>query len=181
MKAFSDFAAVILFFIVYAATQDMVAATVAAVAIGILQAAYTYYKQRRLEPMQWLSLILVVGFGGLTIFLGDARFIMLKTTALTWTMAVLMLAMQLRGKNGLRLLLQKELFLPDEIWQRLGYAWIAFFAFSGALNLFVAYPFTPERQAAWASFKVFGYLPISIAFSVAQAIYIFKHLPKEKE
>ncbi|MFC2562598.1 MAG: inner membrane-spanning protein YciB, partial [Kingella oralis] len=143
--------------------------------------AYTYWQHRKLEPTQWLSFILVVVFGGLTIALNDRTFIMLKTTILPWLLAIIMVAMQLRGQNSLRLLLGKELTLPNHVWHKLGYAWIGFFLFLGALNLAIAYPFTAEREPVWMNFKLWGYLPISIAFSIAQGIYLVKHLPKESE
>lgn len=178
MKAFSDFIAIILFFGTYVLTRDIIAATVAAVAVGIAQAAYTLFKYRKMEPMQWISLILIVVFGGLTIFLQDRTFMMLKSTILPWLIAAVMLAAQLMGKNGLRLLLAKEIPLPDQIWNRVGYAWVAFFFFLGALNLWVAYPFSIEREALWVKFKLV-YLALTFAFAIAQGLYIYKHLPKE--
>ena len=82
MKALSDFIAIILFFATYTATKNIILATAVAVVTGVAQAAYTYWKHRKLEPTQWLSFILVVVFGGLTIALNDRTFIMLKTTIL---------------------------------------------------------------------------------------------------
>ena len=152
MKALSDFIAIILFFATYTATKNIILATTVAVVTGVAQAAYTYWQHSKLEPTQWLSFILVVVFGGLTI-----------------------------AQNSLRLLLGKELTLPDHVWHKLGYAWIGFFLFLGALNLAIAYPFTAEREPVWMNFKLWGYLPISIAFSIAQGIYLVKHLPKESE
>ncbi|ULJ69859.1 septation protein A [Wielerella bovis] len=179
MKALSDFIAIILFFATYSITKNMVTATIVAVVIGVFQAAYTYWKHKKLEPMQWLSLVLIVVFGGLTIIFNDGAFIMLKTTLLTWAMALIMLIAQLRGKNGLRIILSKEITLPENVWNKLGYAWIGFFAFLGALNLIVAYPFDEAREAVWVQFKVWGYIPLTIVFSIAQAIYMMRHLPKE--
>ena len=80
MKALSDFIAIILFFATYTATKNIILATAVAMVTGIAQAAYTYWQHRKLEPTQWLSFILVVVFGGLTIALNDRTFIMLKTT-----------------------------------------------------------------------------------------------------
>lgn len=108
MKALSDFIAIILFFATYSLTKNMVTATIVAVVVGIFQAAFTYWKEKKLEPMQWLSLVLIVVFGSLTIIFNDRTFIMLKTTILPWLMAIVMLAMQLRGKNGVKLLLKKS-------------------------------------------------------------------------
>lgn len=179
MKALSDFIAIILFFATYVMTKNMVTATIVAVVIGIIQAAYLFWKYKKLEPMQWMSVVLIVVFGGLTIILKDRTFFMLKTSILSWLMAAVMLVSQLMGKNGLRLLLSKELSLPENVWNKLGYAWIIFFFLLGLLNLIIAYPFTAEREAIWVSFKVYGYLPLVLIFSLAQGVYIMRHLPKE--
>ena len=178
MKALSDFIAVILFFAAYTITKNIITATVVAVIIGIFQAAYTYWKCRKLEPMQWISLLLVVGLGMLTIVFRNRAFIMLKTTVLPWLIALVMLAMRLRGKNGLKLLMGKEIQVPEPVWNKIAYTWIVFFFLLGALNLAVAYPFTEAREAVWVQFKLWGYLPLILLFSVGQAFYLVKHLPK---
>ena len=87
MKILSDFIAVILFFVAYQITGNMITATTVAVVTGVIQAVYTFAVHKKLAPTQWLSLILVVVFGGLTIWLNDRSFIMLKKTILPWTMA----------------------------------------------------------------------------------------------
>lgn len=179
MKALSDFLAIILFFATYSVTKNMVLATAVAVAIGILQAAYTWFKFKKLSEMQWVSLIVVVVFGGATIWLKDAIYIMLKTTVICWITALVILVTHLMGKNGLKLLLGQEFTLPENVWRNLTYAWIAFFFAMGLVNLAIAYPFTPEREAFWVQYKMYGYLPLTLIFSVAQGIYIVKNLPKE--
>jgi intracellular septation protein A len=180
MKALSDLIAVILFFAIYLFSKNMVAATAVAVAVGVLQAAYTLWKHRRMSVMQWIGLITIVVFGGATILLNDRMFFMLKTTILTWLSALVMLASQLMGKNGLKLMLGQELQLPETVWNRLGWAWVVFFIVLGAVNLAVAYPFSAEREALWVNFKVYGYLPLTIAFAIGQGIYLSRHLPKEE-
>ena len=62
MKVLSDLFAVFLFFITYIITKDMIAATTVAVVVGIAQAALTFWKHRKLDTMQWISLILIVFF-----------------------------------------------------------------------------------------------------------------------
>ena len=62
MKILSDLFAVFLFFITYIITKDMIAATAVAVIVGIAQAALTFWKHRKLDTMQWVSLILIVFF-----------------------------------------------------------------------------------------------------------------------
>ena len=63
MKVLSDLFAVFLFFITYIITKDMIAATAVAVVVGIVQAALTFWKHRKLDTMQWISLIFNCLFG----------------------------------------------------------------------------------------------------------------------
>lgn len=180
MKALSDFLAIILFFGTYSVTKNMVLATAVAVVIGVVQAAYTWFKFKKLSPMQWVSLIVVVVFGGATILLKDSIYIMLKTTVICWITSLVILVTHLMGKNGLKLLLSQEFTLPEKAWLNLTYAWIAFFFLMGVVNLAIAYPFTPEREAFWMNYKMYGYLPLTLVFSIAQGIYIVKNLPPEQ-
>ena len=181
MKALSDFLALFLFFITYSLTKNMVTATAVAVVIGLAQAAYTWWKTKTLSAMQWVSLIVVVVFGGATILLKDSLFIMLKTTVICWISAIAVLVCQFMGKNGLKMLMGSELSLPENVWTRLSYAWAGFFFVMGVVNLAIAYPFTPEREAFWVDFKFYVYLPITLVFSIAQGVYIMRHLPKQQD
>lgn len=174
MKALSDFLAIILFFATYNLTKNMVWATAVATVVGVAQAAYTWFKFKKLSPIQWLSLIVIVGFGGATILLKDSLFIMLKTTVICWLSALAIWVSHLMGKNGLKMMLGQDFKLPENVWRNLTYAWIAFFFIMGVVNLAIAYPFTPEREAFWVQYKMYGYLPLTLIFSVAQGMYIVK-------
>ncbi|WP_174518702.1 septation protein IspZ, partial [Pseudomonas syringae pv. coryli] len=62
--------------------------------------------------------------------------------------------------------------LPAAIWTRLNIAWIIFFLFCGAANLYVAFTY----QEFWVDFKVFGSLGMTLIFLVGQGIYLSRHL-----
>ena len=177
MKILSDLFAVFLFFITYIITKDMIAATTVAVIVGIAQAALTFWKHRKLDTMQWVSLILIVFFGGATILLKDNRFIMWKPTVLFWIGAIVMLFSHLAGKNGLKAVMGKEMQLPDFVWTRLTYAWIGFLIFMGAANLFV-FTYFPDQ---WVNYKLFGTLGFTIIFSIAQSMYLMRFQSKEDQ
>ena len=174
MKVLSDLLAVILFFLTYTLTKNMIAATAVAVVFGILQAAFAYWKHRKLDTMQWVGLILIVVFGGATILLKDNRFIMWKPTVLYWVGALVLAAAQLSGRNGLKTALGKEITLPEPVWNRLAWAWVCFLVFMGAANWFVFTYF----ESLWVSYKLgsFGFM---FLFLIAQFVYLSKHLPKE--
>ncbi|UOP01910.1 septation protein A [Kingella potus] len=181
MKAASDLIAVILFFLTYIITKNIVTATSVAIAAGLVQAAFLWWKYRKLETMQWVSLLLIVVFGGATVLTGNRTFIMWKPTLLFWAGAAAMLIGSLMKKNSLRALLGKEVDLPEHVWKRLTAAWIVFLAVMGAINLAVAYPFTAEREAVWNNYKFFGSTALMFLFFLAQGIYLSRHLTKEPQ
>ncbi len=127
--------------------------------------------------MLWVSLVLVVVLGTLTIWFHNETFIKWKPTVLYWVMAgAFLLGPLLAGKNLLRLLLGEQLTLPEPVWQRLNWAWIGFFGAMGALNLWVAYTFSTDT---WVNFKLFGGIGLMLAFTLAQGLYLSRYLPDE--
>ena len=178
MKILSDLLAVILFFATYTLTKNIVSATAVALVIGVLQAAFTWVRHKKLDTMQWVSLVLIVVFGGATILLHDARFIMWKPTLLFWVGALVLLTSHLMGKNGLKAMMGKELTLPEGVWRKLTFAWLAFLILMGLANLFVAYTFT---ESQWVNYKLFGSTALMIVFFVAQGMYLSRFLPQENQ
>jgi intracellular septation protein len=81
-------------------------------------------------------------------------------------------------KNLLQTLIGEKLELPAPIWQRLNFAWIAFFALLGLLNLYVAYSFS---TSTWFTFKAFGVTGLMFAFMIAQGVYLSRHMKPEAE
>lgn len=176
MKALFELLVVILFFITYVFTKNIVLATAVALVAGVIQAAFIWIKYKKLQTMQWVSLLLIVIFGGATIVFKDAHFIMWKPSILFWLLAVALLASQLLGKNALQATMGKEITLPDAVWRKLTFAWILFLAMMGVLNLWVAYRFT---EAQWVNYKLFGSTGLLIAFMLVQIAYLSRFIPKE--
>ena len=152
-------------------------ATVVVILATLAQVLVLKLRGRRVDTMLWVSLVLVVVLGGLTIWFHSETFIKWKPTLLYWVMAgAFLLGPLLFGKNLLRLLLGEQLQLPDAVWQRLSWAWVAFFSLMGALNLWVAYTFSTDT---WVNFKLFGSIGLMIVFTLAQGLYLSRHLPEE--
>jgi intracellular septation protein len=87
----SDFLSAILFLIVYALSGNLVAAAAIAVAAGLAQLAHIWLTGRRVEPMQWMSLGLVIVLGGATMLTQSPRFMMVKPTIVHFAVAAVML------------------------------------------------------------------------------------------
>lgn len=152
-------------------------ATVVVIAATLIQVAWLKVRGHKVDLMLWISLGLVIVLGGLTVWFHSETFIKWKPSALYWTMGLaLWLSQAVFGKNLLRALLGEQLKLPDKVWQRLNVAWIVFFAVLGVLNLWIAYHFS---FSTWVSFKVFGLVGLLLVFTVAQGLYLSRHLEQE--
>ena len=152
-------------------------ATVVAIAATFLQIAWVWMKHRKVETMLWVSLGLIVVFGGATLFLHDETFIKWKPTVLYWLFALsLGLAPILFERNLIRLMMEKNVTLPDAIWTRLNLAWAAFFTLMGVANLWVAMNYSTD---AWVNFKMFGSLGLMLLFIIGQTLYLSRHIKEE--
>ena len=90
MKLFIDFFPIVIFFIAFK-VFDIYVATAVAIGTTLLQIAYLKKVHGKVEVMQWVSLGVIVVFGGATLFFHDNTFIKWKPTALYWLMAVSLL------------------------------------------------------------------------------------------
>ncbi|MBS3021613.1 putative intracellular septation protein A [Comamonas sp. PE63] len=176
MKLLIDFFPIILFFVAFK-VWGIYTATAVAIVATVAQIAYLRFKTGKIEPMQWMSLGVIVLFGGATLLAHDDNFIKWKPTVLYWLMGGALLIGQLVfKKNLLRSVMGAQLQLPDAIWLKLNWAWTAFFAAMGALNIWVAYNFDTDT---WVNFKLFGGMGLMVVFVIAQAIYMSRYLPQD--
>ena len=176
MKFLFDLFPVILFFIAFK-MADIYVATAAAIGATFLQIGLLALLKRRIEPMLWVSLAIIVVFGGATLVLRDETFIKWKPTVLYWLFAAVLAGSALLfRRNLMRSMLSTQVRLPDPIWARLNWSWIGFFAFMGVANLLVAFNFTTDQ---WVNFKLFGGTGLLFVFIVGQALYLARHLQEE--
>jgi intracellular septation protein len=170
-KLIVDFLPLLVFFIAYK-YFDIYVATGATIAATLAQVAYLKITGQKVQAMHWLGLIIVVVFGGLTIWLKDQTFIQWKPTVLYWSFAAILIGGKIiMRKNYLRLLLGSQLELPDKAWDNLAWMWIGFFAFMGALNIYIAKNYSMDQ---WVTFKVWWSVGLILAFSIIQGVYLTK-------
>ncbi len=152
--------------------------TAVAILATLAQVLWLLARRKPVDNMLWVSLVIIVLFGGATIYFHDEHFIKLKPTVLYWCFALVLLgAPLLFGKNLMRSMMGKQMQLPDAIWSRLNLAWGLFFTAMGAVNLYVAFTMP---LAFWVNFKLFGFLGLMIAFVIAQSVYLSRYM-KEAE
>ena len=176
MKLFLDFFPIILFFVAFKFAGIYVATGVAMVAT-VGQIGWLRYKTGKVDPMQWVSLGVIVLFGGATLISHNDTFIKWKPTVLYWLMAGALLAGQVFfRRNLLKSLMGAQMELPDAAWRVMNWSWTAFFAAMGVINLWVAFNFDTDT---WVNFKLFGGLGLMLVFVVGQALYLSRHMKDE--
>lgn len=156
-------------------------ATAIAIVATFLQIAYLLIRRQKIEVALWISLVVIVVFGGATIYFNSEEFIKWKPTVLYWLFAVCLIGSQfLFKKNIMRMMMGGKVVLPESVWANLNVSWAAFFALMGVLNLYVAF-WGGYTTAAWVNFKLFGGTGLMLVFVVAQSFYLSKHIKEMPE
>ncbi|MFJ2988751.1 septation protein A [Collimonas sp. NPDC087041] len=164
--------------VVTATQAPVLLATAVAIVATVAQISYLLLRRKKVDAMLWVSLLIICVFGGATIYFHNETFIKWKPTVLYWAFAAVLLVSQLfLEKNLIRTMMEKQMSMPDQIWPKVGFAWIAFFIFMGCLNLFVAFNFP---TATWVNFKVFGVIGLMFVFVIGQSVLLSKYI-KESE
>jgi intracellular septation protein len=160
-----------------ASQAPILIATAVAIVATFAQIAWVWIRHRKVDAMLWVSLAIITVFGGATLFFHNPTFIKWKPTALYWLFSgTLLISDLVLGRNLIRKMLEGQVRLPEPVWPRLNFAWAAFFACMGGLNLYVAYNFSEE---AWVNFKLFGGTGLMLLFVILQGFYLSKHMNEE--
>lgn len=175
MKFLFDLFPVALFFVAIL-VWDIFVATGVAIAATLVQVGYLLARRRKVQPMLWASLAIILVFGGLTLYLRDKTFILWKPTVLYWLFGVVLAGASLLGRNLIRALLSDQMRLPEPIWNKLNWAWVGFFVFMGFANLYVAFNYS---EKVWATFKLFGGMGLMFLFVVIQSLVLARYMQDE--
>jgi intracellular septation protein len=127
---------------------------------------------KHLPAMPVVTAILVLVFGGLTLFLQDETFIKLKVTILYSLFGAALIGALYFGKLLLPIVFDMAIHIDDAGWRKLTWRWGLFFFFLAGLNEVMRRVLTTD---AWVNFKVFGILPLTLLFAIAQAPLIMRH------
>ena len=156
------------------AEAPVLLATVVVIVATLLQIMWLKARSRKVDTMLWVSLALVTVLGSATIYFHSENFIKWKPTVLYWVMGTSLLVGQLVfKKNGIKSLMGAQMSLPDPVWRKVNFSWVAFFAVMGFLNLWVAFNFP---TGTWVNFKLFGGLGLMLVFVLGQAALLNKYI-----
>ncbi|MEO8280453.1 MAG: septation protein A [Ideonella sp.] len=165
--------------VVGAAEAPVLLATLVVIVATLVQILWLVLRGKKVDTMLWVSLALVVVLGGATVWFHSETFIKWKPSVLYWVMgSSFWISQTFFGKNLLQALMGQQVELPASAWQRLNFAWIAFFGLMGVLNLYVAYNYS---TGTWVNFKLFGGIGLMLLFTLAQGLYISRHMKPDAE
>ncbi len=175
MKLLFDFFPILFFFIAYK-VYDIYVATAVAIAASVIQVLVHWLRTRKIETMHLMTLVIILVFGGLTLYLQDEQFIKWKPTVVNWLFGSVFLASQwLGGKTMIERMMGGKLSMPSAVWRTLNLSWTLFFFLIGGVNYFVMSYFSTDT---WVNFKLFGMLGLTFLFVLLQSIYLSRHLPE---
>ena len=117
----------------------------------------------------------------MTLLLHDETFIKWKPTVLYWSFAAALAGSAvILKKNLIRAVLAEQLTLPEAVWRRLNWAWVAFFFAMGVANLAVAFALNFSTDE-WVNFKVFGGIGLMLVFALGQGLVLSKYIDEENK
>jgi intracellular septation protein len=178
MKQLLEFFPILLFFIVFK-IDGIYSATAVVMIATILQVAFMWFKYRKVETMQWVTLGLVTVMGGATLYFQDALFIKWKFSIIEWLFGLVFLGSQFIGKKPfIERMMSDNMTLPDNIWKRLNLLWASFFIAVGFLNVYVMFHYSTDD---WVYFKTFIAPGLMVAFIVVQMFYLYQYIPDPAE
>lgn len=180
MKILFDFLPIALFFIVYL-LKGILAATGVAIAASVLLFIWIYLQGNKPNLMQWISVLVIIVFGGATLLLKDPIYVQWKPTIVYICMgSALLISHYGFKKNLLKLMLGEKLDakIPTQVWSKINLLWVGFFFFMSIANLVVAYNFDIN---IWAYFKMFGTLGLTFVFIIFQSFYLAPYLQEATE
>jgi intracellular septation protein len=131
---------------------------------------------RHLPVMPLVSGVVVLAFGGLTLWLQDETFIKMKPTIINGLFGIVLLGGLAVGRPLITYVLDAVFDLTDEGWRKLTFRWGLFFLFLAVLNEIVWRNVSTDH---WVSFKVFGTMPLTFLFAAAQVPLLMRHEAKK--
>lgn len=178
MQLLFDFFPLIVFFIAYKFAGIFVATGVLIAAV-LVQVSVQWIRHRKVNSMMLISAVLVLVFGGLTLWIHDEAFIKWKVTVVNWLLAAGFLVSQFVGERPVvQRMMDGNITLERPLWLRLNSMWAGFFFILGAINLFVMFNFSTD---AWAKFKVFGVIGLTLVFALLQGMWLASKMPEDAQ
>jgi len=173
MKQLFEFFPLIIFFAVYYKSDKDLYLSIAAVIVAtLISIVALYIKEKKVSTMMLVSAVILIVFGGLSIFLKNDIFFKMKPTIINALFAIILIGSTFFNKPVLKMLLNSSMKLTDQGWSLMNKMWSGFFIFLALLNEVV---WRTQTTDIWVNFKVFGIMGITIVFTIIQIPLLKKH------
>ncbi len=173
MKQLFEFFPLIIFFVVYYKSDKDLYLSIAAVIVAtLISIVALYIKEKKVSTMMLVSAVILIVFGGLSIFLKNDIFFKMKPTIINALFAIILIGSTFFNKPVLKMLLNSSMKLTDQGWSLMNKMWSGFFIFLALLNEVV---WRTQTTDIWVNFKVFGIMGITIVFTIIQIPLLKKH------
>jgi intracellular septation protein len=173
LKMLVELGPLVVFFVVNSKV-DIYWGTGCFIAATIIALAASHLLFGRIAVMPLVSGVFVIVFGGLTLWLHDDLFIKLKPTIVNTTFGVTLLSGLYMGQSLLKYVFGDAFNLTEEGWRKLTARWGCFFLALALLNEVV---WRTTSTDTWVSFKVFGIMPLTMIFALAQMPLLKRYEP----
>ena len=170
-KLFIDIGPLAVFFIFYT-RSDLKTAILPLMIATIIAVLFSYILEKKIPIMPTVGAVIILIFGGLTIYFDNETFFKMKPTIINLLFAGTLYGGIILNKSLLRYLLGAALKLRDKGWDILTKRWIGFFIALAILNEII---WRTQTTDIWVNFKVFGILPITFIFTLTQFSTIKKY------
>ena len=170
-KLFIDIGPLAIFFIFYS-RGDLNSAILPFIIATIIAVLLSYILEKKIPIMPTVGAIIILIFGGLTIYFDNEVFFKMKPTIINILFAIVLFGGIILKKSLLKYLLGSALKLKDDGWSILTKRWIIFFIALAVLNEII---WRTQSTDIWVNFKVFGILPITFIFTITQFPLIKKY------
>lgn len=179
LPAALDYGPLVLFFGGYKILGVLGGTAIFMIAISVA-VAISKWKLGRISPMMWMSAIMVLVFGSLTLYLHDPKFIQIKPTIIYSILSAMLFAGLLRGRALLKYVLEHGYDgLNDKGWLLLSRNWAWYFAAMAVTNEILR---ASVEFDAWLTIKVWGVTILTIIFAAANVPMLVRHgLGEEKD
>jgi intracellular septation protein len=172
-----DYGPLLVFFIAYklagSGLEASLKATIAFMIAVVVSIIVGLVVVKRVSPMVWISTILILGFGAITLYLHDPKFIQMKPTVIYVGFAALLGGGLLRGKPLLKWLFGPAFpGLTEEGWLKLSRNWALYFLALAIANEIMRATLDFDT---WLTLKVWGVTVVSLLFAVANMPMLLRH------
>lgn len=166
----------LIFFVIFLMMYDIFAGVRALLITATIAFIITLIIYKKVEKVELFSFLMIIIFGGLTLYLHNKDFIKWKVTLINFLFALVLLISQLIfKKNLIQKLLGKEIQLEPHFWNKLNIIWVIFFIICGLSSLYVTYNMSDEF---FGIFKAFILPGASLLITLVSGIYVYKKMDK---